>query len=442
MRNSAAAELRDSDESLQQQHGLIRPYSGMVLLMSVRILLAILLWVGFYGCGGDDKPRQVDAGEQIDGSLFDGGVLIADAGPPGEPTVTAVSEFASGTFRQSAVVIELADGRVLVGGGLIFRTPEGGTGHITGQEAAEIYDPTELTISAVDPLQLGRAGASAVLLADGKVLVTGGVGESGTTNLTRDTAELFDPSDNSFSLLVETMQSQRSWHGSYLLSSGPHAGKVLLIGGASIPEIFDPEAGSFTALGAVGVPPFNPGTPILLKDERVLLVGARSEDDADYQDCYVYDPSTEAYTKLTRLAQNRTRYPLALLNDGRVLIAGGYVSAGLTQVEIFDPTDDSISVLPQSLLGPRYLHSAAVLPSGRTALISGVAAPGDILGTVEIFDPETGSFSLAEGTVGVARSNSTALPLSDGRIFVIGGQVILGVSGTAYVSNVDIISER
>jgi len=396
------------------------------------------------GAGGGDSGVP-DAGPGPD----DGGV--PDAGPPGMPTVTPIPEFDSEIFRQWAALVELTDGRVFVAGGLIVRGPPGGgPGRTTGREEIELFDVAKRSYREVAPLNEGRARASAVLLPDGKVLITGGTGgPPGETGMRRASAELFDPATNETTLLPEAMNTARAGHGSWLLSSGVHAGKVLIAGGATTnaPELYDPATGTFTLLGATNAPSDAAGIAVLLDDQQVLFIGATNEFDTKLEQSYFrYDPATGVFDELGLFTMAaRSRYTMTNLHDGRVLIAGGYTDdlGGLASLDVFDPSDNSLGPTGQTLGGARYSQSAAVLPSGRVALFSGFSMPGvdGALSTVAIWDPSDGTVEDAAGEVSVGRSNSQALALSSGVIFVIGGQVTIGGGNTAIVPNVDIISE-
>lgn len=384
-----------------------------------------------------------DADVLPDGSGSDGQV-VADAGPPGEPTISQCPEFDSEIFRQDAVVVELADGRVMVAGGLIVRSPPGGGPGIgTGREEAEVFDLVRKEYVEVSPLNQGRRGASGVLLPDGKVLVTGGYGGApGEQPILRDTAELFDPTDGTFTLLGQTMNLPRALHGSWLLSTGPHAGKVLLAGGwaPDVPELYDPTTGMFTPLGAIGAPPSVPGTPVLLADERVMFVAALASDN-EYKDNYIYDAAAGTYTQIDSLQEDLSRFSASLLHDGRVLVAGGWVGAGTTALRLLDPASGDLSVSSLVLEAPRYFHSAAVLPSGRAALISGYSQTGSLT-SVEIYDPTEDTLEPAAGDVSIGRAASQAVSLSTtGAIFVIGGQAIVNQSNSIIVPNIDLIGE-
>jgi hypothetical protein len=401
------------------------------------------------GGGSGGVSGQPGGGGQGGGGAGGGG--LGGAGGvhvPGMPTVTQIGTFDSDIFRQWATLVELADGRVLVAGGLIIREPPGGgLGRGTGREEIEIFDVANRTYEEVMPLREGRLGASSVLLPDGTVLIIGGAGgPPGEIRESRDTIERFDPVTNTTTLLPERMGTARAFHGSWLLSSGVHAGKVLIAGGTTVnaPELYDPATGMFTTLGATDAPEGGAGTPILLDDEQLLFIGAPLTLGEDYQGYHRYDPVAGVFSDLGIFTtQARSRYTVTKLLDGRVLVAGGYTTEGLVSLDIFDPSDNSIDPTGQVLDTRRYLHSAAMLPSGRVALISGFSMPGEegALSTVAIWDPVEETVFDAVGEVSIGRSYSQALTLSSGEIFVIGGQVVLARGNTAIIPNIDIISE-
>src|SRR5260370_34999728 len=86
--------------------------------------------------------------------------------------------------RYQHTVTLLANGKVLVAGGVSL---PGLSGVLA---SAELYDPTSGTFSATGPMTTPRWASVATLLQNGKVLVTGGIGDSGTP---LGTAELYDP---------------------------------------------------------------------------------------------------------------------------------------------------------------------------------------------------------------------------------------------------------
>ncbi len=133
-----------------------------------------------------------------------------------------------------------------------------------------------------------------------------------------------------------------------------------------------------------------------------------------------------------------------LLNDGRVLVVGGY-GGGEDSAEIWDPATGSFSAAGLLIHG-RHGHTATLLQDGRVLIVGGDGLVGRVpeglmtegqVGSVaeaEIWDPTTLTFSPA-GRLGEPRSMSMATLQPDGRVRIEGGLVRLA-GGSRMSSNV------
>lgn len=194
------------------------------------------------------------------------------------------------------------------------------------------------------------------------------------------------------------------------------------------PVVALPPVGTWTeapALAAIR----GTATAVVLDDGRVLAagggVGAIALDAAE-----IYDPSSQAWQQVAPLAQARRGHQAVVLDDGRVLVAGGLANGvPLASAEVYDAGTDAWSPLaPMSI--PRLGHSLTrladgrVLAAGGSALESeGAAAGGQTIRTeasTEIFDPDTGTWAPG-GAMGTARFEHTATLLGDGRVLMVGG---------------------
>ncbi len=68
----------------------------------------------------------------------------------------------------------------------------------------------------------------------------------------------------------------------------------------------------------------------------------------------------------------------------------------------------------------RAAHTATLLPSGKVLIAGGMVGNGSFLGSAELYDPSTGTFS-ATASMHTARVGHQAVLLPGGRVLVIGG---------------------
>jgi hypothetical protein len=171
------------------------------------------------------------------------------------------------TARRGHTATRLADGRVLIAGGVICCDMAGEV--LTG--TAEVYDPGTGAFQPTGSLATARALHTATLLADGRVLVTGGfVAVDGTTTAS---AEVYDPSTGLFSP-AGAMQVGRVVHSAILLTDG----RVLVLGGlraSAATDVFDPTADRWQS-GPILDPAWGASTATLLRNGRVLVFGGEN----------------------------------------------------------------------------------------------------------------------------------------------------------------------
>lgn len=111
------------------------------------------------------------------------------------------------------------------------------------------------------------------------------------------------------------------------------------------------------------------------------------------------------------------------LEDGRWLIAGGQGPDGpRTTLSLFDPSTNSVVVLPMPLHEPRAWHSATILPDGRILIVGGRGLDGRSIVSAERFDPATETLALVDIDGAAPRAGHTATLLTDGRVLIAGGE--------------------
>ena len=206
--------------------------------------------------------------------------------------------------------------------------------------SAELYDPASRTFSPTGFMRWRRDDPVAVLLRDGRVLVTGGTDFDGN-NLR--TAEIYDPATGKFTT-TGSMATARDGYSATVLADG----RVLIAGGVdqkyealASAEIYDPASGKFTTTGSMGTARSGYAA-VLLRNGQVLIAGGTTGGDTDgtpLSSAELFDSAAGTFTPTGQMADARTGASAALLSDGRVVIAGGQddVLVALQSAEMYQP---------------------------------------------------------------------------------------------------------
>ncbi|MCC6629575.1 MAG: hypothetical protein IT340_19525 [Chloroflexi bacterium] len=294
--------------------------------------------------------------------------------------------------RDDHTVTLLANGKVLVVGGVddsILAT-------------AEIYDPATNAWSPTGSMTTVREQHTATLLANGKVLVAGG---HGPDRATLASAELYDPATGAWSA-TGSLSKPSDNHSSTRLQDG----RVLLLSWDSgAASIYSPTSGAWLDVSAPtgGIESV---IALLLQDGRVFLVQQGNTSD-------IYDPVTDTWmTTAERSARYRSGPSATLLSDGKVLVAGGDDGdTTLATAEIYDPVMDTW-VDTGAMATPRESHTAVRLADGSVLVLGGNANSAAL---PERFEPATGAWS-PTGALSTPSYFMTATLLPSGRILTTG----------------------
>jgi N-acetylneuraminic acid mutarotase len=177
-------------------------------------------------------------------------------------------------------------------------------------------------------------------------------------------------------------------------------------------------------------------TATLLNDGRVLIAGGLQEDgrgnEFAVKDAEIYDPQTGRFSKTGSLTEPRSAHTAALLPDGRVLIAGGWgMEERLKTAEVFDPRTGSFTVIGE-MSAPRAGMTATLLNNGNVLITGGSHQKDSYLASAEIFDSKTNRFALT-GSLNTARYTHTATLLNNGTVLIAGGSGAAGVTAEAEI---------
>ena len=282
------------------------------------------------------------------------------------------------------------------------------------EPTAELYDPHTGRFMSAGKMQSPRGwGVTATLLSSGKVLLAGGGSASGCdASCYLASAEVYDPSSGAFTS-AGSMTTPRAGANAILLQNGD----VLIVGGNDVSggrhiasaELYHPATGTFSITGSM----HSEGASVLvmLKNGKVLALN-----DAGGE---IYDPATGRFTPAGNLNIARAKYGVALLPDGRLLVAGGQTGGAWgpksSATEIYNPAAGTFIPGPEMNFARFKLKKAVVsLGDGLILIAGGAEQP-------EIYDAASNSFHPATGSRLDSYYFSTATRLSTGEVLIVGG---------------------
>ena len=269
-----------------------------------------------------------------------------------------------------------------------------------------------------------RIGHTATLLPNGRVLIAGG--EDGVSNSAQASAELYDPVTGTF-IPTGSMTTSHTGHSATMLPNG----QVLIAGGGprsncgcisavASAELYDPATGTFAPTGAMTVERqlhtatlLNNGKVLIAGGIRTVMVGSDSQVRL-LASAELYDPATGIFTATGDMHEPYSD-TATLLPNGKVLITRGYYYDAQADLITSSATPNSTTLRPAPL--PSWeTRSRTISVATATPLMNGkvlIAGGGTDFptGSTELYDPATGAFTMT-GSLVTAREQDAATLLS------------------------------
>lgn len=388
------------------------------------------------------RPPEVDTGRPPDAAPLADADLVADAAVSPRAACPAIADgelrglgvttrntarMNSPRFLHTATLLD--DGRVLVTGGYQDADSRPAT-------SAEIYDPATATWTFTSgPMRVARAGHTATLLADHRVLVVGGTDQrhAGGDGACLAEVEIYDPVADTWTQ-AEPMKDPRCGH----VAVATIDGRVLVAGGY-LPglrelywtgETYDPVDGRWRTTD--GVPGKRAASAALrLPNGDALVAGGIVccvNGYANLRSTTIYDAATRRWYSGNPMLLTRSETTLVQLDATTLMIAGGNTATqgdnswrSVANVETYDlasRTWREIAPMGEA----RQSHETLLLPSGRVAVFGGLNSSGDWFDSVETYDAATGAWQPA-GRMQRVRVYHEAILLPCGSVLVTGGQI-------------------
>ncbi len=326
-----------------------------------------------------------------------------------DPKLYVSDTFAAGnTASGAASGINLAATASLKGDAADFARP--------AAEALDIDGTLKPTFHATSSLNEARGSHCSVTLDDGRILIVGGIAGGTQGDLVVE-AELFDPLTGSF-----TRVSDLSGDKGYM-----KRGKV--------------KVRTFMA------------TATKLKDGTVLICGGQGVERRGFfglgkekldtlESAFIFSPLDNSFSRVGDMKYPRHSHTATLLDDGTVLIAGGYNDSfwksHKTQapVELYDPMKKEFKKLGSffkrfKMKDPRMNHTATALAGGQAVLFTGGAhyTGGGLFGLIKPKLRMNTGAELANtkqnertGDLNAPRLDHAAVALPGDEVFIAGGR--------------------
>jgi hypothetical protein len=374
-------------------------------------------------------------------------------------------------YRVLHTATALPNGRILIAGGLCD-APRMADDHspLSAYDKLSLWDSTTRKWEAAPSLAVGRLHHSASVMADGSVMLVGGMRDPAVHTAAASVLDSVERYSDGRVAALPPLHVARARHTATPLADGG----LLVVGGldqddkpSAAVERWDPAIHAWRQAPPLARPRYN-HTATRLQDGRVLVAGGISQDGEPIGSTEIWDPVQQQWSSGAPLLLPLQGHAAALLNNGDVLVIGGATvhaapvsfamlwdrsreewrpagflqSDGLDDKQVFpyalvpradgsvhvfgdrwiaqwQPAGEASATVP--LYAARENHTTTLLHDGRVLLAGGRVGHA-FVDWAEIYDPASGRFT-ATARMPHARHSHSALVLDDGRVVVAGGWI-------------------
>lgn len=325
----------------------------------------------------------------LNGILLKNGdaLILPESNPQTETYNVATGKFTlSGVmkqFRNDYTATLLGNGKVLIVGGDYANL---------SVADAELYDPTTMQFQYSGKMITPREKHAAVLLPNGNVLVAGGISYTLSTNNKSSwkllsSAEIYDVKTGKF-IPTGNMHYPREYFSAVLLKNG----KVLITGGKgedekilSSVELYDPKTGIFTLTADMSQPRADHKS-LSLHNGNAVLVGGQNFNNA-VETAEIFNTRTNLFEKTSlKIGRSAVIFP-----DGKIFYASGGVEGSffaprkLTNISEICDMEKLTCTDVGKLKEYRYSHSEILLDNNKVLVVGGYKNSRTPLTSAELF---------------------------------------------------------
>lgn len=295
-----------------------------------------------------------------------------------------------------------------------------------------------------------RGAHTATLLPNGKVMVIGGRGYSGSSlpsglssTETYDPSFIPDPDDPTKGAWSSSssMEEGRFDHSAIVLDNG----NILVTGGDEKPgavrgyyslppfarmstEIYNPSNGEWNTVGSMINEHGAGHTATLLPSGSVLVTGGMQ--DAEEKDVpritsphsELYDPATKTWSATGNMSQARAKHKAVLMTNGQVLVVGS------DSYELYDPPSETWTKTGNMPVDHGGQFTATLLEDGRVIVVGGgisrmvegvEVSPPTPIDAVSLYDPSSDKWSQGANMLNSSLGHTATL-MTEGSLLIVG----------------------